>query len=210
LWDQKLLTNQGVLNTLYENLYERYNLITANDLRKGMMIRVDDELFAVFEYQWSKPGKGGAFVKTRLRNIKKNTLVERTFRATEKVEDIYIDKRKMQFLYSDGESSVFMDLETYEQESILNEIIEDQRRFLKEGQEVDVDFYKGEIIGVELPTFVKLAVTHTEPGVKGDTATSSYKPCTLETGTQVHVPLFVNENDTVKIDTRTGEYVERV
>jgi elongation factor P len=199
-----------VLNTLYENLYERYNLITANDLRKGMMIRVDDELFAVFEYQWSKPGKGGAFVKTRLRNIKKNTLVERTFRATEKVEDIYIDKRKMQFLYSDGESSVFMDLETYEQESILNEIIEDQRRFLKEGQEVDVDFYKGEIIGVELPTFVKLAVTHTEPGVKGDTATSSYKPCTLETGTQVHVPLFVNENDTVKIDTRTGEYVERV
>jgi len=185
-------------------------LITANDLRKGMMIRVDDELFAVFEYQWSKPGKGGAFVKTRLRNIKKNTLVERTFRATEKVEDIYIDKRKMQFLYSDGESSVFMDLETYEQESILNEIIEDQRRFLKEGQEVDVDFYKGEIIGVELPTFVKLAVTHTEPGVKGDTATSSYKPCTLETGTQVHVPLFVNENDTVKIDTRTGEYVERV
>lgn len=210
MWDQKLLTNQGVLNTLYENLYERYNLITANDLRKGMMIRVDDELFAVFEYQWSKPGKGGAFVKTRLRNIKKNTLVERTFRATEKVEDIYIDKRKMQFLYSDGESSVFMDLETYEQESILNEIIEDQRRFLKEGQEVDVDFYKGEIIGVELPTFVKLAVTHTEPGVKGDTATSSYKPCTLETGTQVHVPLFVNENDTVKIDTRTGEYVERV
>jgi elongation factor P len=199
-----------VLNTLYENLYERYNLITANDLRKGMMIRVDDELFAVFEYQWSKPGKGGAFVKTRLRNIKKNTLVERTFRATEKVEDIYIDKRKMQFLYSDGESSVFMDLETYEQESILNEIIEDQRRFLKEGQEVDVEFYKGEIIGVELPTFVKLAVTHTEPGVKGDTATSSYKPCTLETGTQVHVPLFVNENDTVKIDTRTGEYVERV
>lgn len=185
-------------------------MIAANDLRKGMMIRVDNELFCVFEYQWSKPGKGGAFIKTRLRNIKKNTILERTFRATEKVENIYIDKRRMQFLYSDVESSVFMDLETYEQEGIPNSFIEDERRFLKEGQEVDVEFHEGEIIGVLLPTFVELTVTHTEPGVRGDTATATFKPCILETGAQVQVPLFINENDTVKIDTRSGGYVERV
>lgn len=185
-------------------------MITANDLRKGMMIRVGDELFAVFDYQWSKPGKGGAFVKTRLRNIKKNTMVEKTFRANEKVENIYIDKRKMQYLYSDGESSVFMDLETYEQENIPNEFIENERKLIKEGQEVDVDFYEGEMIGLELPTFVELLVTHTEPGIRGDTATTTFKACTIETGALVQVPLFINEDDRIKIDTRTGEYVERV
>ena len=175
-----------------------------------MMIRVDGELFSVFDYQWSKPGKGGAFVKTRLKNIKKSSIVEKTFRATEKVENIFIDKRKMQYLYSDGESSVFMDIETYEQESIPNESIEDERRFIKDGQEIDVDFYEGEIIGVDLPTFVELSVAHTEPGIKGDTATTTFKSCTLQTGARVQVPLFINEGDRVKIDTRTGEYVERV
>ena len=150
-------------------------MISANDLRKGMIIKLDGELVSVFEYQWSKPGKGGAFIKTRLRNIKKNTMIEKTFRATEKVEDIFIDKRRMQYLYSDGDSFVFMDLETYEQESIPHNIIDRESRFLKEGQEIDMEFYEGDIIGVELPTFVELKVTHTEPGLRGDTATARHQ-----------------------------------
>jgi len=175
-----------------------------------MMIRVGGELLSVFEYQWSKPGKGGAFIKTRLKNIKKNTMIEKTFRATEKVEDIYIDKRRMQYLYSDGDNYVFMDLETYEQEEIPSHLIKEESKFLKEGLEVDMEFYEGEIIGLELPIFVELSVRHTEPGLRGDTATTTFKPCILETGTEVQVPLFINEGDAVKIDTRTGEYVERV
>ena len=175
-----------------------------------MMIKVGGELLSVFEYQWSKPGKGGAFIKTRLKNIKKNTMIEKTFRATEKVEDIYIDKRRMQYLYSDGNACVFMDMETYEQEGISGDFIEEEIKFLKEGQEIDMEFYEGEIIGLELPTFVELHVTHTEPGLRGDTATTTFKPCTLETGAEVQVPLFINEGDTIKIDTRTGEYTERV
>ncbi len=206
-----LLTNAGALNTLYEKYgKEGCNLISANDLRKGMIIKVGTELLSVFEYQWSKPGKGGAFVKTRLKNIKKNTMIEKTFRANEKVENIYIDKRRMQYLYSDGESFVFMDLETYEQEGISGDLIGEERKLLKEGQEVDMEFYEGKIIGLELPTFVELSVMHTEPGLRGDTATTTFKPCTIETGAVVQDPLFINEVDRVKIDTRTGEYTERV
>ncbi len=185
-------------------------MINANDLRRGVMIKVDDELFIVLSFQHVKPGKGGAFVKTKLRNIKKNIIIEKTFRAGEKVEDIFIERRKMQYLYNDGGNSIFMDIDNYEQESIPDQFIEDELRFLKEGQEVDVTFYEGEIISVELPTFVELKVTHTEPGLKGDTATTTFKPATIETGTIIQVPLFINENDTLKIDTRTGEYIERL
>jgi len=185
-------------------------LINANDLRRGVMIKVDDELFIVLSFQHVKPGKGGAFVKTKLRNIKKNIIIEKTFRAGEKVEDIFIEKRKMQYLYNDGDNSIFMDIDNYEQESIPDQFIEDELKFLKEGQEVDVTFYEGEIISVELPTFVELKVTHTEPGLKGDTATTTFKPATIETGTIIQVPLFINEGDTLKIDTRTGEYIERL
>jgi elongation factor P len=174
------------------------------------MIKVDDELFIVLSFQHVKPGKGGAFVKTKLRNIKKNIIIEKTFRAGEKVEDIFIEKRKMQYLYNDGDNSIFMDIDNYEQESIPDQFIEDELKFLKEGQEVDVTFYEGEIISVELPTFVELKVTHTEPGLKGDTATTTFKPATIETGTIIQVPLFINEGDTLKIDTRTGEYIERL
>ncbi len=184
--------------------------MVANDLRKGVMIKVDNELWVVLGFQHIKPGKGGAFVKTKLRSIKKNTIIDKAFRAGEKIENIFIEKRKMQFLYKDGESSIFMDLENYEQESIPNQFIEDEMRFLKEGQEVDVNIYEGEIISIELPTFVQLKVVHTEPGVKGDTATTTFKPSTLETGAKIQVPLFVNENDILKIDTRTGEYIERL
>jgi elongation factor P len=174
------------------------------------MIKADDELFIVLSFQHVKPGKGGAFVKTKLRNIKKNIIIEKTFRAGEKVEDIFIEKRKMQYLYNDGDNSIFMDIDNYEQESIPDQFIEDELKFLKEGQEVDVTFYEGEIISVELPTFVELKVTHTEPGLKGDTATTTFKPATIETGTIIQVPLFINEGDTLKIDTRTGEYIERL
>ena len=185
-------------------------MVSANDLRRGMMIKVENELYSVTGFQWTKPGKGGAFIKARLRNIKKNAIIEKTFRATEKIENIYIEKRRMQYLYSDGENSIFMDLESFEQESISNSFIEEERKFLKEGQEVDVNFYESQIISVELPLFVELKVAHTEPGLRGDTQTATFKPSTLETGAKVEVPLFVNENDLVKIDTRTGEYIERV
>ena len=184
-------------------------MITANDLRKGVMVKVDNELFMVRSFQHVKPGKGGAFVKAKLRNIKKNILIEKTFRAGEKVEDIFIEKRKMQYLYNDGGSSVFMDIESYEQESIPDEFIEEELKFLKEGEEVNVDFYEGEIISVELPTFVELKVTHTDPGLRGDTATAAFKPAVIETGVKIQVPLFINEGDVLKIDTRTGEYTER-
>ena len=185
-------------------------MIIANDLRRGVIIKVGDELYVVLGFQHVKPGKGGAFVKAKLRNIKKNITIEKTFRAGEKVEDIFIEKRKMQYLYNDGDKSVFMDLENYEQESIPDELIEEEIQFLKEGQEIDVSFHEGEIISVELPTFVELKVTHTEPGLKGDTATATFKPATIETGARTQVPLFVNEGDLLKIDTRTGEYIERL
>jgi elongation factor P len=185
-------------------------LVSANDLRKGMMIKVENELYSVTGFQWTKPGKGGAFVKAKLRNIKKNVIIEKTFRATEKIENIYIEKRRMQYLYSDGESSIFMDLENFEQERINNSFIEDERKFLREGQEVDVYLFEAQIISIELPVFVELRIAHTEPGLRGDTQTAAYKPSTLETGAKVQVPLFINENDMVKIDTRTGEYIERV
>ncbi len=185
-------------------------MITANDLRKGVIIKTDKELYAVRAFQHVKPGKGGAFVKAKLRNIKKNIIIEKTFRAGEKIEDIFIDKRKMQYLYNEGENSVFMDIENYEQESIPNEFIEEEMKFLKEGEEVDVSFYETEIISVELPTFVEVKVTHTEPGLRGDTATATFKPAEIETGAKIQVPLFVNEGDVLKVDTRTGEYIERV
>jgi elongation factor P len=185
-------------------------LIIANDLRKGIIFKTGEELFVVRGFQHVKPGKGGAFIKAKLRNIKKNIIIEKTFRAGEKLEDVFIDKRKMQYLYSEGETSVFMDVENYEQESIPNEFIEEEMKFLKEGEEVGVSFYEEEIISVELPTFIEVKVTHTEPGLRGDTATATFKPADIETGAKIQVPLFVNEGDVLKVDTRTGEYIERV
>ena len=184
-------------------------MITANDLRRGVIIKVDGELFAVLDFQHTKPGKGGAFIKSKLRSLLKDNIIDKTFRSTEKVEDVFIEKRKMQYLYNDGDSAVFMDLETYEQERVPNEFVDEQLKFLKEGEEVDVDFYEDQIISIELPTFVNLKITHTEPGIKGDTATTSFKPATVETNAQVQVPLFVSEGDVIKIDTRTGTYIER-
>jgi elongation factor P len=170
---------------------------------------MDGDLNAVLNYQHVKPGKGPAFVRIKMRNIRKNSTVEKTLRPDEKIEDVYIERRKMQYLYSDGSSAVFMDLESYEQESVPLHLIEDERRFLTEGLEIDVSFYEGEIISVDLPIFVVLKITHTEPGLKGDTATTTYKPAEVETGARIQVPLFVNEGDSIKVDTRSGEYMER-
>jgi elongation factor P len=171
---------------------------------------MNDDLFSVLSYQHVKPGKGPAFVKTKMRNIQKNSIIEKTLRPDEKVEDVYIDRRRMQYLYSDGDNAVLMDLESYEQEGIPLQYIEEEQRYLKEGLEVDVSFYEGEVISLELPIFVELEVVHTEPGLKGDTATTTFKAAEVETGARFQVPLFIDEGDRVKIDTRSGEYMERV
>lgn len=185
-------------------------MIIANDLRRGVVIRLDGDFYVVLDFQHVKPGKGGAFVKAKLRNIKKDIIIDKTFRAGEKVEDIFIEKKKMQYLYSDDDSAVFMDLETYDQITVPKTLIEQSIKFLKEGEEVDVSVFENEIIAVEPPTFVELRVDYTEPGVKGDTATTAFKPAVLETGATVQVPLFINQGDVIKIDTRTGNYIERV
>lgn len=195
----------------YTTTLERVSkVITANDLRKGIIFRMDGDLYVVVSYQHVKPGKGPAFVRTKIKNLKKESTVDKTFRPDEKIEDVFIERRKMQYLYDDGDSSVFMDTETYEQETIPNSSIQEEKQLLKENEEVEVSFFEDRIISVDLPTFVQLKVTHTEPGLKGDTATTTYKPATVETGAVIQVPLFVDEGDIVKVDTRTGEYVERL
>lgn len=185
-------------------------MISVNDFRRGTCIKLDGELFSVVEYQHVKPARGGSFVRTKLKNIRKGTTVEFTFRGGEKVEDIRLDTRPMQYLYDEGDSMVFMDTESYEQESIPKKAVGDAIVFLKEQDIVTITTYEGEPIAIEPPNFVVLKVIYAEPGVRGDTATNVQKPVKVETGTEVRVPLFVNEGDMIKIDTRTGEYVERV
>jgi len=182
----------------------------TSDFRNGFTMVIDGELFAIAEFQHVKPGKGSAFVRTRLKNVQTGAVLDRTFRSGDKVEQVRLEKREMQFLYADGDLLNFMDLETYEQTGIPRETVGNAANLIKENENAFILTGLGKVIGVELPIFVELQVTHTEPGVKGDTATGAVKPATLETGYQVQVPLFVNQGDTLKIDTRTGEYVERV
>lgn len=185
-------------------------MISTNDFRTGVKIEVDGELYSVIEFQHVKPGKGAAFVRTKLRNLRTGAVIERTFRAGEKVPQVRVERREMQYLYNDGENYVFMDTSNFEQLSLSRDKLEEQARFLKDDMLVYVLLYEGETIGVELPNFVDLKVVHTEPGVRGDTATGGSKSATLETGAVVQVPLFIEEGDVVRIDTRTGEYIERV
>ena len=185
-------------------------MVSTNDLKKGTVLKIDGELFSVVDFQHVKPGKGGAFVRTRIKNMKKGTTIDRTFRAGEKVEDVRLETRSMQYLYDEGDTLVFMDTESYEQESIPKSAIGDAINFLKEQDIVDIAMYNGEPITIEPPNFVVLKVTYAEPGIKGDTATNVQKPVKLETGAEIKVPLFVNEGDFIKVDTRTGVYVERV
>lgn len=185
-------------------------MISVNDLRTGLTIELEGSLYTVVEFMHVKPGKGAAFVRTKLKNIESGATIERTFRAGERVNRAHIETKEMQYLYNTGDDYHFMDSETFEQVVIGTDLLEDASAFLKDNMNVHVQFYQGKPIGVELPTFVELEVTHTEPGFKGDTATGGTKPATLETGFVVQVPLFVNQGDIIRVDTRTKEYLSRV
>lgn len=185
-------------------------MISVNDFTRGVVIKLDGDLFSVIEYQHVKPARGAAFVRSKLRNVRKGSVVERTFRGGEKVEDVKLIKRQMQYLYEEGDSLVFMDVESYEQESIPKKAIGDALRFIKEEDMVDIAMYEGEPVMIEPPQTVVLKVIYAEPGAKGNTATNVLKPVKVETGAEVRVPLFVNEGDYIKINTETGEYQERV
>ncbi|HVM54226.1 MAG TPA: elongation factor P [Acidimicrobiales bacterium] len=184
--------------------------LSTNDLKNGMTLDLDDGLFQVVEFQHVKPGKGGAFVRTKLRNARSGAVLERTFRADEKVEQAVIDKSDMQYLYAEGSEYVFMDNSTYEQLHVSPGSLGDTVDYLLPGSTLLVQQYKGEIIGVELPASVELTVTETEPGLQGDRSSAGRKPATVETGKIVQVPLFVNQGDRIKVDTRSGEYITRV
>ncbi|NLY29351.1 MAG: elongation factor P [Firmicutes bacterium] len=184
-------------------------MISVNDLRTGLTLEIDGEIWSVVEFLHVKPGKGAAFVRTKLKNIRTGAVAERTFRAGERVARARIETKEMQYLYSSGDEYHFMDTETYEQISLPVSALADAVHYLKENMTIGIQFYEGEAIGIDLPTAVELVVTHTEPGFKGDTATGGTKPATLETGLVVQVPLFIEEGDVLKIDTRTGEYLSR-
>lgn len=181
-----------------------------SNIKKGTVLRIDGELYLVTWFLHVKPGKGGAFVRTKLKNLMRNTVVEKTFRSSDKIEEVQIEHRRATFLYQDGNEYVFMDTESFEQEHVHEDILGEDAKWLTENMEVDVDIFEGKIIFINLPYFVELEIAETEPGMKGDTVTNVTKPATLQTGAQIQVPLFVEQGETVKIDTRTGEYIERV
>ncbi len=183
--------------------------VSTNDLKNGMTLDLPDGLFSVVEFQHVKPGKGGAFVRTKIKNVRTGAVLERTWRADEKIGQAIVDKREMQYLYRDGDHYVFMDTVSYEQVQVESVTLGDAARFLKEGDSVVLQVYDGEVVSVELPAAVELWVAHTEPGVQGDRVSGARKRATLETGLLVQVPLFVNQGERVKVDTRTGEYITR-
>lgn len=185
-------------------------MISAGDFRNGITIELDNNIFQIIEFQHVKPGKGAAFVRTKLKNIKNGGVVEKTFRPTEKCPQARIDRNDMQYLYSDGDLFHFMNVENYEQIALNAESIGDALKFVKENDMCKVCSHNGSVFAVEPPLFVELEITDTEPGFKGDTATGATKPAVVETGATVYVPLFVEQGDKIKIDTRTGEYLSRV
>ncbi|MBQ8079975.1 MAG: elongation factor P [Oscillospiraceae bacterium] len=184
-------------------------MITAGDFRNGVTFELDGNVVQVIEFQHVKPGKGAAFVRTKYKNVITGSVVETSFNPTAKFPTAFIERKDMQYSYSDGNLYYFMDLETYEQVPISEDKLGPAFKFVKEEMVCKVLSYKGNVFGVEPPNFVELLVTETEPGVKGDTATNATKPATLETGAEVRVPLFINEGEMIRIDTRTGEYMER-
>ena len=184
-------------------------MISAGDFRNGITFEMDGNVVQVIEFQHVKPGKGAAFVRTKYKNVITGAVVERSFNPTDKYPTAYIERKDMQYLYSDGDLYYFMDMETYEQQPIDKSKLGPAFQFVKENMEVKVLSYKGNVFGVEPPNFVELEVTETDPGFKGDTATNATKPATLETGAEIKVPLFINTGDKIRIDTRTGEYMER-
>ena len=184
-------------------------MISAGDFRNGITFELDGNVVQVIEFQHVKPGKGAAFVRTKYKNVITGAVVERSFNPTAKYPTAYIERKDMEYLYSDGDLYYFMDMETYEQQPIDSSKLGPAFQFVKENMEVKVLSYKGNVFGVEPPNFVELEVTETDPGFKGDTATNATKPATLETGAEIKVPLFINQGDMIRIDTRTGEYMER-
>lgn len=185
-------------------------MVSAGDFKNGITIEYEGNVYQIIEFQHVKPGKGAAFVRTKLKNIVSGGVVEKTFRPTEKCETAHIEKNDMQYLYSDGDLFYFMDVNTYDQIALAKDQVADALKFVKENEMVRVSSYKGNVFSVEPPLFVELEITDTEPGFKGDTATGANKPAIVETGAQVNVPLFVEQGDVIKIDTRTGEYLSRV
>lgn len=184
-------------------------MISSNDFRPGVTIEIDNQVWQVVDFQHVKPGKGAAFVRAKIRNLQTGAVIERTFNAGEKLPRAHVDRRTMQYLYSDGDSHHFMDNETYDQIMMTKEQLDTALNFLKENMEIAVLFFNGTIIGVELPNSVDLEVVETDPGIRGDTATGGTKPAKLETGYVVKVPLFIDTGDVLRIDTRSGDYIER-
>ncbi len=185
-------------------------MVTAGEFRNGLTFELDGNVFQVVEFQHVKPGKGAAFVRTKLKNVMTGAVVEKTFRPTEKMPKAHIERKDMEYSYNDGDLYYFMDQETFDMLPIGKDQVGDSLKFVKENMVCKILSYKGNVFGIEPPTFVELAIADTEPGFKGDTATGATKPATLETGAVIQVPLFVDSSDVIRVDTRTGEYMERV
>ena len=185
-------------------------MISAGDFRNGITIELEGNIYQIIEFQHVKPGKGAAFVRTKLKNVISGGIVEKTFRPTEKFPKAHIDRKDMQYLYRDGDLFNFMDVETYDQIALNEDVVGDSLKFVKENEVVKICSHNGNVFSVEPPLFVELAITETDPGFKGDTAQGATKPATVETGAIVMVPLFVEQGDVLKIDTRSGEYLSRV
>jgi elongation factor P len=184
--------------------------VDTSQFRNGLKIELDGEPFVITFFQHVKPGKGGAFVRTKVRNLRTGRVLDRTFRSGERVDEADVTESRMQYLYQDGDSLIFMDTESFDQLPFSAEQVGDARKYLKENLEVDVLFWRGRPINIELPAFVEAVITRCDPGIRGDTASGATKPATLETGAVVQVPLFVKEGERIRVDTRSGEYVERV
>ncbi|NLC43970.1 MAG: elongation factor P [Clostridiales bacterium] len=185
-------------------------MISAGDFRKGITVEMDDAVYSIVDFQHVKPGKGAAFVRTKLKNVMTGGVLEKTFNPSEKLPRAHVETKEMQYLYNDGELYYFMDMETYEQMPLNHSQVEEAIIYVKENSNATIKFFKGEAFSVDPPNFVELEVTQTDPGFKGDTATGATKPATVETGALIHVPLFVNQGDVIRVDTRTGEYMERI
>ena len=184
--------------------------LSINEIKAGVTVLVDDQVYVVIDTEHVKPGKGAAFVRAKMRNLRNASIQEKTFRGDEKIEQAYIEERKLQYQYVSGSMYHFMDQENFEEVDIPEDVVGDKKKFLKDNLEVMGFFYKTETLNINLPNFIEFKIMNTEPGIKGDTAKSGTKPAGIETGASVQVPLFINEGDTIKVDTRTGQYVERV
>lgn len=184
-------------------------MISAGDFRNGVTFEMDGNVYQIIEFQHVKPGKGAAFVRTKIRNVIAGSVVEKTFNPTDKFPTAYVERKDMEYSYNDGDLYYFMDLESYELVPLNKEVLSDNFKYVKENMLCKVISYKGNVFGVEPPNFVELKVTKTEPGFKGDTATNVTKPAILETGAEIRIPLFIEEGETIRVDTRTGEYMER-